>query len=43
MRPAFDDEYAAWGRPLVVSPSTLAMFTIELPGSMTRAQACAIQ
>jgi hypothetical protein len=35
--------YAACGRPAVVKPRMLEMLTIELPGFITRPQACAIQ
>src|SRR5450756_3128959 len=35
--------YAACGSAAVVCPNTLPMLTIELPGFITRPQACAIQ
>jgi hypothetical protein len=35
--------YAAYGSPAVVRPRALEMFTIELPGFMTRAHAWAAQ
>ena len=41
--PALLAAYAACGSPAVVSPRMLEMFTIELPGCITRPQACAIQ
>jgi hypothetical protein len=43
MSPALLAAYAACGSPAVVRPSTLEMFTMELPGCITRPQACAIQ